>query len=144
MELKIKFLNWSTGLFGAMLNKKTADSLGIKTVDRISIKTLQKKPKEIFSFVNTIGNLVKDNQIAVSSETKDVLKLKNGQKVKVSFAPTKESTRRNNINNPINKSTAAIIFNPKGILFSTVSPFLTRNGFARKGDRIYFSAPLLR
>ncbi|MEK6925659.1 MAG: thymidine phosphorylase [Nanoarchaeota archaeon] len=91
MELKIKFLNWSTGLFGAMLNKKTADSLGIKTVDRISIKTLQKKPKEIFSFVNTIGNLVKDNQIAVSSETKDVLKLKNGQKVKVSFAPTPKS-----------------------------------------------------
>ena len=49
MELKIKFLDWSTGLFGAMLNKKTAEELGIKTVDRISIKTIQKKPKEVFN-----------------------------------------------------------------------------------------------
>lgn len=91
MELRIKFLNWSTGLFGAMLSKKTAELSGIKTADRISIKTLSRKPKEILTFVNTIGDLVKDKEIVVSSETKDLLKLKNRQKVSVSLAPGPKS-----------------------------------------------------
>ncbi|MBI3623139.1 thymidine phosphorylase [Candidatus Pacearchaeota archaeon] len=91
MELKIKFLKWSTGMLGAILHKKTADKLGIQSRDRISLKTLEKKPREIFTFVNTIDGLVKQDEIAVSSETRERIGLKNGQKIKVSLAKDPKS-----------------------------------------------------
>jgi putative thymidine phosphorylase len=91
MRLKIKFLKWNTGMLGAMLNKKTADKLGIQSRDRIFIKTLLKKPKEVFTFVNTIDGLVKENEIAVSSETKERISLKNGQRVFVGLAKDPKS-----------------------------------------------------
>ncbi len=91
MDLKIKFLKWSTGMLGAILHKKTADKLGIQSRDRISLKTLEKKPREIFTFVNTIDGLVKQDEIAVSSETRERIGLKNGQKIKVSLAKDPKS-----------------------------------------------------
>lgn len=91
MELKIKFLKWSTGMLGVMLHRKTADKLGIQSRDRISMKTLSKNSKEIYTFVNTIDGLVKEGEIAVSSETKERIGLKNGQKVIVSLAQDPKS-----------------------------------------------------
>ena len=44
MQLKIRFLKWSAGLPVVMINKKTASRIGIHTNDRISLKTLSKKP----------------------------------------------------------------------------------------------------
>jgi len=40
MKLKVRFLKWTAGLPTAMLNKETADRLGIHAKDRISIRTL--------------------------------------------------------------------------------------------------------
>ena len=92
MELRIKLMKWSSGLPVAMLNNKTAEKMGIFTSDRVSIKTKTKPPKEISTIVNTItDHLVGENQIAVSSELKDWLGLKVGQKVEVSFTPSSRS-----------------------------------------------------
>ena len=78
-------------MLGVMLHRKTADKLGIQSRDRISIKTLSKNSKEIYTFVNTIDGLVKEGEIAVSSETKERIVLKNGQKVLVSLAQDPKS-----------------------------------------------------
>ena len=91
MELRIKFLKWSAGLPVAMLNEKTANQMGVHAKDRISIKTLSKNSKEISTIIDTIKGLVKENEIAVSSELKKRLNLRGGQKVDVKFAPTPKS-----------------------------------------------------
>ena len=67
MELKTKLLKWSTGFPVAILNKKTANKIGVHTGDRIFIKTLSKKPKEVSTITNTIIKLVQEDEIAVSS-----------------------------------------------------------------------------
>ena len=91
MELKIKFLKWSTGMLGAMLHNKSAEKIGIQSRDRILIKTMVKKPSQIFTFVNTIDGLVGEDEIAVSSETKDRISLKSGEKVQVTLAQAPKS-----------------------------------------------------
>ena len=91
MELKIKFLKWSAGLPVAMLNKKTATKMGIHTKDRISIKTISKYPKEISTIIDVIRGLIKENEIAVSSEIKKRINLRVGQKVDVVLAPIPKS-----------------------------------------------------
>jgi putative thymidine phosphorylase len=80
MELKVRFLKWSAGIPVAMLNQKTAEVLGVHIKDRISIKTSSRK---ISTIIDTIGSLVKENEIAVSSEIKNLLNLKSGEKVDV-------------------------------------------------------------
>ncbi|MBU0958944.1 MAG: thymidine phosphorylase, partial [Nanoarchaeota archaeon] len=91
MELKIKFMKWSTGMYGAMLNRKTAKKIGLHPKDRINIRTISRKPKEVFTFVNTIDHLVKSNEIIISSETKERFGLKNGQMVEVNLAKVSPS-----------------------------------------------------
>ena len=92
MELRIKLIKWSSGLPVAMLNNKTAEKMGIFTSDRVSIKTKTKPSKEISTIVNTItDHLVGENQIAVSSELKEWLGLRIGQKVEVSLTPSSRS-----------------------------------------------------
>lgn len=93
MELKIKILKWSAGLPVVMLNGKTAKKIGIFTKDRIFMRTLSNKPKKISSIVDiTEGSgLVGENEIAVSSEMKEALELKVGQKVEVTPAPISKS-----------------------------------------------------
>lgn len=86
MELKIKFLKWSAGLPVAMLNKKTAEKIGVHPQDRISIRTLSKQPKEISTVIDVIKGLVKQDEVAVSSELKKRLGLKLGQKVEVNLS----------------------------------------------------------
>lgn len=86
MELKAKFLKWSAGLPVAMLNQKTAQKIGVHVQDRICIKTLTKYPKEISTIIDTVKRLIKENEIAVSSELKKRLGLRIGQKVEVTLA----------------------------------------------------------
>ncbi len=90
MELKVKILKWSAGIPVAMLNEKTADIIGVKTKGRILIKTLSKNSKEVSAIIDTAKTLVKEKEIAVSSELKDRLSLHVGQKVDVGISlPTK-------------------------------------------------------
>lgn len=93
MELKIKILKWSAGIPVVMLNDKTAKKIGIFPKDRIFMKTLSRNSEKISSIVDiTEGSrLVRENEIAVTSELKDALKLKVGQKVEVSPAPISKS-----------------------------------------------------
>ncbi len=91
MKLKIKFLDWDAGLPVAMLDKKTAQKLGVHLKDRILIKTSQKNKKEFSTIVDIVEGLIKENEIAVSSEIKEILKLKPTQKVNVSLSQTPNS-----------------------------------------------------
>jgi len=86
LELKVRFLNWIAGIPVVMLNMKTATELGVHAKDRILINTLSKNPKSFTTIVDTVKNFVKEGEIVVSSETKDILELKSGQKVKISLA----------------------------------------------------------
>ena len=91
MELKVKILKWSAGFPVAMLNQKTANVMGVKIKDRIFIKTISKKPNEVSTIVDTTTDLVKENEIAISSELKTRLKLNTGQKVDVGLSPLSKS-----------------------------------------------------
>ena len=91
MELKIKLIKWDAGIPVVMLNAETAKKIGIHIKDRISIKTISKYPKEIYTIVDTIKGLVKKDEIIVSSEIKKRMHLRVGQKVDVSLAPTPKS-----------------------------------------------------
>jgi len=91
MNLKVKFLDWSAGAPVVMLNKKTAELLGVHSNDRILIKTLGKNPREIFSVLGTVESLVKKKEIAVSSETGKIMELKQRQNVNVSLSSTPQS-----------------------------------------------------
>ena len=91
MELKVKLLKWSAGLPVAMLNKKTAKKVGVHVKDKVSIKTISKYPKEISAIIDTVKRLVKENEIAVSSELINILGLRAGQKVDVDLASTHKS-----------------------------------------------------
>ena len=83
MELKIKTWDWSAGLPVAMLNRKTAEKLSVHPDDRINIKTIGKKRKEVSTLIDVIKGFVKEDEIAVSSELKQYFDFQDGQKVEV-------------------------------------------------------------
>ena len=91
MELKVKILKWSTGFPVAMLNQNTANIIGVKIKDRIFIKTISKKPNGVSTIIDTTTNLVKEDEIAISSELKNRLNLNAGQKVDVGLSPMPKS-----------------------------------------------------
>jgi len=91
MKLRIRFLEWSAGLPVAMLNEKTAEKIGLNAKDRVSIKTISKRPKEMSTIIDTIRDLIKRDEIAVSFELKSILNLREGQRVDVRLSPTSES-----------------------------------------------------
>ena len=88
MKLKVKILDWTAGLPVAMLNEETAEKLGVRIRDRISIKV---DSKELDTIVDTIGKLIRKNEIAVSFEIKKRLNLRKGQKVDVNLALNPDS-----------------------------------------------------
>jgi AMP phosphorylase len=88
MELKVKILNWSAGSPVAMLSENTAKEIGVRIKDRVSIET---SSKEIITIVDIVGKLIKEKEIAVSSEIKKILNLKKGQKVDVNLAEPPKS-----------------------------------------------------
>jgi AMP phosphorylase len=90
MELKIKLLKWTAGLPVAMLKKETADEIGLHANDRISIKT---KSGKQFSMILDImeDGLIKNKEIGVTLEVKEILNLKLNQMVSVSLASAPKS-----------------------------------------------------
>lgn len=86
MELKVKFFNLVAGIPVAMLNNKTAASIGVHPKDRILIKTLGKDSRSFATIIDTVKGFIKEEEIVVSSEIKDILELKSGQKVEISLA----------------------------------------------------------
>jgi len=92
MKLKVKFLKWSAGVPTAMLNKKTAEKIGIHSKDRISIRTYSKYPKEMSTLVDTVKGVVRLGEIAVSSEIRKKMKLRKGQPLDVNLSTIPQST----------------------------------------------------
>jgi len=100
MNLKVKLLKWSAGAPVAMLNKETAKKIGAQIKDRIEIKTSSKK---ITTIIDTVGPLIKTNEIAVSSEIKNFLHLRKSQKVEVNLSLAPRSLKL--IKKKLNKKT---------------------------------------
>lgn len=93
MKLKVKQLKWSAGLPVAILNERTAKEIGVNTKGRVSIKTFFKRSREIFTVVDIIKSLVKENEIMISSEIKKNLGVDFGNFVDVNLAPFSESLK---------------------------------------------------
>ncbi len=91
MELKLKLLKWSTGLPVAMLHEKTAEKIGVHSRDRVLIKTLSRNPVKISVILDTARGLVREDEIAVSSELGERLKVRSGKKVCVKISSPPES-----------------------------------------------------
>lgn len=111
MKLKIKELDWNAGMPVAMLNDVTAKKLGVRPKDRISIK---KNSKELFTIVDIVGTLIKENEIALSSEIKHKLKLKKRQEVDVNLAMPTDSVdyiKKKLNNKKLNNNEIKIILN---------------------------------
>lgn len=88
MKLKVKLFGWNAGLPVAMIDKKTAQRLGVHLKDRVLIRTSLKDSEGFSTIVDTVESLVKENEIAVSSEINEVLNLKPRQKVYVNLSHT--------------------------------------------------------
>ncbi len=88
MKLKIKDLKWYAGAPVAMISEGTAKKLGVRKKDRIEIKT---SSKELVTVADTVGKLLKDNEIAVSEEIKRILELNKIQKVDINLASSPKS-----------------------------------------------------
>ncbi len=91
MELKVKVLNWSTGLPVAMLTKKTAEKIGVHTNERISIKKLSRNSKEVFTVVDIVDGLFTKNEIGISEELKKRCSLRRSQILDVNIARAPDS-----------------------------------------------------
>jgi len=91
MKLKIKTSRWTAGIPVAMMNKKTAEALGVHAGDRINLRSLSKKSKEMSTILDIIGGGLKQNEIYVTDEIKKVLSLREGENIEVSISPISES-----------------------------------------------------
>jgi AMP phosphorylase len=83
VKLKVRFLDWTAGIPVAMLNEDTAEKLGVRIRDRISIKV---DSRELDTIVDTIGKFIGKNEIAVSAEIKKRLGLRRGQMLDIALA----------------------------------------------------------
>lgn len=91
MEFKVKFLKLTAGLPLAILNKKSANEMGLRTSDRISLETFSKPPKQISTIINLVDKIVSKDEIGVSEEVKKRLNIKEGEKIEVAFLPPSKS-----------------------------------------------------
>ena len=91
MQLKIKLLKWSAGIPVAMLNHKTAEKMGVHPQDRISIRTLSKHPKEISTIIDIVKGIVREGEVAISSELEKYMSSHLSKKVEVNLAIPPES-----------------------------------------------------
>lgn len=90
MKLKIKLLTWSAGIPVAMLKEKTAEKLGVHAQDRVLIRVDGKN--QFTTILDTVkSGLLKENEVAVSSEIQEILQLKKKQKVDIELSPTPKS-----------------------------------------------------
>jgi len=88
MKLKVKILKFLAGRPVCMIHEKTAQKMSLHIENRALIK---KRKKRINSIINTISNIIKPNEIAVSNEVIKRLKLKKGDVVDVEITEPPES-----------------------------------------------------
>lgn len=93
MEFKVRILNWEAGFPEAMINQIAAKKLGIHAMDRIAVRSEGKNPKEVYTNVDTIVGILRENELAVSKELKEALNLKKGQKVDVNLITPPKSLK---------------------------------------------------
>jgi len=86
MELKVRLLKWSAGIPVAMVNLKTAELMGIHKNDRVSLEKFSKGDGEFSTIVDIVEKIIKENEIGISLEIKELFNLKDGQKVDVNLA----------------------------------------------------------
>ncbi len=92
MKLKTRLLKWHAGVPVAMLRTKTAEQMGIRKNDRVSIEKISKKNSDIFlTVVNITDEIVKEGEIGISSEINELLNLKDKQLVEVNIANSTKS-----------------------------------------------------
>ncbi|MEM2956069.1 MAG: AMP phosphorylase [Candidatus Pacearchaeota archaeon] len=83
MLLRVKSLNLSTGRPVAILHEKTAKKLAVYVGERIKIKNKQ----SIIAVVDIANGILKENEIALSSEIINALNISKGHAVEVTIAP---------------------------------------------------------
>jgi len=88
MKLKVKILKFLAGRPVCMIHEKTAQEMSLHIDNRISVK---KANKRIISIVNTISNIIKPKEIAVSNMVIHHLKLKKGDVVEVEITERPKS-----------------------------------------------------
>ena len=88
MLLKVHHLNWSAGRPVIILNKKTADKLGANVNERISLKN---HSGEFLATLDTAQGLVKEDEVAVSKEVGQLMKVARNDKLEVGLAPLSKS-----------------------------------------------------
>ena len=88
MKLKVKILKFLAGRPVCMIHEKTAKEMSLHIENRVLIK---KRNKRVNSIVNTISNVIKQNEIAVSNEVIKRLKLREGNIVDVEITEPPKS-----------------------------------------------------
>jgi len=88
MLLKVKSLRLSTGRPVAILHEKTAKALSIYVGERIRIRNKQ----DIIAIVDLAKGILKENEIALSSEVLKALNISEGHAVTVSAVPPPKTT----------------------------------------------------
>lgn len=83
MELKVKFIKWSAGIPVVILNKHSAEKIGVEVNDRVLIKTLSKNPSQMHVIVDISTDLIKPQEIAISEEVQNQMNLRKHQKIDV-------------------------------------------------------------
>ncbi|MEX2017347.1 MAG: AMP phosphorylase [Candidatus Pacearchaeota archaeon] len=91
MELKVKFLKLTAGIPLVMLNSHTAEDMGLRATDRVSLETFSNPPKQISTIINLVDKIVAKDEVGISDEIRKRLNLKHGQKVDISFLPPSKS-----------------------------------------------------
>jgi AMP phosphorylase len=91
MELKVKFLKLTAGLPLVMLNKATADEMGLRTSDRVSLQTFSKPPRQISTIINLVDKIVAKNRVGISEEIRTRLDLRENERVDITFLPPSKS-----------------------------------------------------
>jgi len=88
VKLKVKLLNLSAGRPVAILHEKFAESSSIHVDDRVFIS---RNCKKIAAVVDLATGILKENEVALSTEVISFLKLKKGEIVNIELAPKPES-----------------------------------------------------
>lgn len=83
MQLKVKFLRLSAGRPVAILNKRFANKASIHVDDRILIK---KNSYKVIAVVDIAAGMLNENELVVSTEVSEELKLKEGDVVSITPA----------------------------------------------------------
>ena len=88
MKLKIKNLNWLAGRPVVVLDDKSAEKLNVFANDRV----LLSNSKKVYAIVDIFPKLVKTNEIGLSQELSNILKLKNKSMIEVSASEMSDAT----------------------------------------------------